>query len=125
MKTRLTQTLYLLLGLLFVILGAIGVLLPLLPTTPFMILALALFARSSPRFHDWLYHHRLFGPPLQAWEQNGSVSPQVKGVAILFMTISFFTMASLQSVTLPMLLVAGGLMLYGGWFLLNRPNPPE
>jgi uncharacterized membrane protein YbaN (DUF454 family) len=46
-------------------LGVVGLVLPVVPTTPFMLVALWAFSRSSRRFHDWLYHHRIFGPPLQ------------------------------------------------------------
>jgi len=47
--------------------GILGIVLPLLPTTPFMLLAAALFARSSPRFHRWLLAHPWFGPPIEDW----------------------------------------------------------
>ena len=57
-------------GLFFFGLGSVGVLLPVLPTTPFIILALWCFAGSSKRLHDWLYNHRLFGPALQRWREN-------------------------------------------------------
>lgn len=50
-------------------LGILGILLPIMPGTVFMILALWAFSRSSRRFHDWLYNHRWFGPPLQRWTQ--------------------------------------------------------
>ena len=47
--------------------GLIGIVVPLLPTTPLMILAAACFARSSPRLHDWLWNHRVFGPAIRDW----------------------------------------------------------
>jgi hypothetical protein len=79
---------YFILGWGFFALGIIGVLLPVVPTTPFMILALWAFARSSRRFHDWLYHHRWFGPPLQRWAAHRVVPLWVKLLAWGSMTAS-------------------------------------
>ncbi len=64
MSARLTARQHVLraLGVAFVGLGFLGVFLPLLPTTPFLLLALACFARSSPAIHDWLINHRMLGP---------------------------------------------------------------
>lgn len=75
------------LGLLFLLLGGIGVALPLLPTTPFVILAAACFARSSPRMHHWLLRSDMFGPMLQEWEDNKCVSPRVKTLALFMMVV--------------------------------------
>lgn len=74
-------------GLLFLLLGGIGVVLPLLPTTPFVLLAAACFARSSPRLHGWLLGSELFGPMLRDWENKKCVSLKVKILAILMMAM--------------------------------------
>lgn len=74
-------------GLLFLLLAIIGVVLPLLPTTPFVILAAACFARSSPRLHGWLLNSEVFGPALRDWETNKCVSQRVKIIAIVMMTV--------------------------------------
>jgi len=69
------------LGLVFVALGAIGIIVPGMPTTPFLLLALALFARSSPLLYAWLYRSRLFGPLLQEWQQHRAIRPYVRYTA--------------------------------------------
>lgn len=70
------------LGLCFLLLAAVGVVVPLLPTTPFVLLAAGCFARSSPRLHRWLLNSTLFGPSLHHWEQHRCLSCRVKRVAL-------------------------------------------
>jgi len=79
--------LWIALGLLFLLLGAVGVVLPLLPTTPFVLLAAACFARSSPRLHNWLLRSEVFGPMLLDWERNKCVSARVKKLAVSMMVV--------------------------------------
>ncbi|WP_286036668.1 YbaN family protein [Vibrio sp. SCSIO 43135] len=76
-------------GGLSLLLGIIGIVLPLLPTTPFILLASACFMRSSPRFHSWLHHHATFGPIIANWEQNRAVTKQVKKRGAVLIVISF------------------------------------
>lgn len=74
---------------LFVALGFIGVFLPLLPTTPFLILALFIFAKSSPRFHQMLLDNRWFGENLRQWENNKSISRVAKKKATFAIVLTF------------------------------------
>lgn len=89
MRKKLKQYLFITLGWIFVVLGAIGAVLPLLPTTPFLILALACFAENSPRFHRMLINHKWFGPPLQQWEQTHTMRPKVKKKVYLIIILTF------------------------------------
>jgi len=73
-------------GALCVVLGVIGIFLPLLPTTPLMLLAAACFARSSRRFHDWLLANRTFGPLILEWEKHRSIPRRTKFTAIALMS---------------------------------------
>jgi uncharacterized protein len=88
---RATIKRYLLIGLgwLFVILGVIGAVLPLLPTTPFLILALACFAESSPRFHKMLLDNKWFGPPLAQWEQSKTIRRKIKHKVMVLIIATF------------------------------------
>lgn len=72
-----------------VILATLGVVLPLLPTTPFLLLAAWCFARSSPRFHYWLMHRSIFGRYLRHWQQHRAMPPGAKGRAILLILVTF------------------------------------
>jgi len=69
------------LGILCLILGMVGVVLPLLPTVPFLILAAFLFARSSERLHNWLLSHPRLGPPIEDWQSRGAINPSAKRLA--------------------------------------------
>ena len=80
---------WLILGLLSVALGVIGIILPLLPTVPFMLLATFCFARSSDRLHDWLLNHPKFGPAIVDWQTNGAINPTAKRFATLSIVAVF------------------------------------
>ena len=75
------------LGVLFLVVGGVGVVLPLLPTTPFVLLAAGCFAKSSPRMHAWLLRNRTFGPMIVRWEAKRCVSRRVKATALASMAV--------------------------------------
>ena len=89
MKTRIKHLILICLGWMFVSLGIIGVILPLMPTTMFLILALGCFAESSPRFHQMLLDHKWFGPPLKQWQHTHSMRRDVKKKVYLIVVLSF------------------------------------
>ena len=70
-------------GCLFVGLAALGLALPLLPTTPFLLLASSCFIRSSPRAQRWLLNSRLFGPMIRDWHHHRAVRRPVKWLAVI------------------------------------------
>ena len=73
---------YIAIGCTAVVLGVAGIFLPLLPTTPFLLLAAWAFARSSPRLEAWLVRHPRLGPPISAWRERGAIPARAKIVAI-------------------------------------------
>ena len=77
------RILWLLAGLTSVAIGAVGIVLPLLPTTPFLLIAAFAFARSSARLNNWLREHRSFGPLIDNWHRDGSIDRNVKRTAII------------------------------------------
>lgn len=76
-------------GWLSFLLGFIGVFLPILPTTPFMLLAAACFAKSSPRFHKWLLATRMFGPLIVNWQEQRFIAEKTKRNALLIIALTF------------------------------------
>jgi uncharacterized membrane protein YbaN (DUF454 family) len=74
-----------LLGTLFLALGAIGVIVPGLPTTPFLLLAAALYFRSSERLYSWLLNHRIFGKAIRTFRQTGAIPLRAKVISIVTM----------------------------------------
>lgn len=73
------------LGWLMVALGIVGIFLPVIPTTPFLIVGAWAFSRSSRRFHDWLYGHPRLGPPLRAWNRHGVIPIPAKLLSVVGM----------------------------------------
>ncbi len=69
--------------------GLIGLVLPLVPTVPFLLLAAFCFARSSDRLHDWLVTHPTFGPPIRDWETTGAIGLRAKRVGTLSVMAGF------------------------------------
>lgn len=116
------RLLYLCLGWLFVALGVAGAVLPVLPTTPFLLVALWAFSRSSRRFHRWLYEHPLLGPPLQRWDRHRVIPVKVKAVAVTGMGTSLVGVSLFSAA--PWYLLAGmaAVMGYGAWYVLSRPS---
>ena len=122
--SRLQRLLFLVLGSIFVALATLGVVLPLLPTTPFLLLAAACYARSSSRFHTWLLTNRIFGPTIRQWQESRSIALRTKFIAI-FMLVA--TLGSSVVFFVPLWPVKLLLIAVGIWvirFLLHLPTTP-
>ena len=127
MQKALKRYLLLSLGWLSVLLGAIGALLPVIPTTPFLILALACFSKSSPRFHRMLLNNKWFGPALTEWEQNKTINRQIKFRAMALVVISFTISIIILSgrTGLQLMLLVLGLTALGVIYQLKESEPPK
>jgi uncharacterized membrane protein YbaN (DUF454 family) len=75
-------------GIIFVGLAILGVILPILPTTPFLLVAAACFAKSSPYMKQKLLNNKTFGPLIYEWQQNRSIPRKAKRIALLTMVLS-------------------------------------
>lgn len=80
-----------LLGWVAVILGVIGLFLPVLPTTPFIILAAFIFGKGSPKTRQWLLRHPTFGRMILEWEENGAISAKIKVLSCSMMVATLLT----------------------------------
>lgn len=111
------------LGWLMVALGAIGALLPVMPTTIFLILAVACFARSSPAFERRLLEHPRYGPALRLWREQGAISRKGKLFAGAGMALGFvvFWWGAHPSWTLAAAVGLG--VLASAAYVLSRPSP--
>jgi uncharacterized membrane protein YbaN (DUF454 family) len=110
-------------GIVFVVVGAAGVVLPLLPTTPFLLLAAYCFARSSPRLHDWLLNHQTFGPFINNWDRYGSIDPRAKRIAIVVIVLTL-GLSLLIGVRWWALASQAVVLAIAATFILTRPDPP-
>ncbi len=103
-------------------LAALGVVLPGLPTTPFVLLAAACYAQASPRLHQWMLNHRWIGPMLRDWERDRSLTRRSKTVAVLSMAVmvslSIWSFRGRVAVQLVLLATAA----VGAWVVLRLPT---
>ena len=105
-------------------LGVIGIVLPLMPGTVFLILAAWCFARSSPRFEAWLVAHRRLGPRVRHWRETGSIDRRAKILALGAMALSLALVV--MSDAPPMALWASGAsLLAAAAYVASRPEPPR
>ncbi|MGB0865527.1 MAG: YbaN family protein [Granulosicoccaceae bacterium] len=105
-------------------LGLLGVFLPVLPTTPFLLVALWAGSKASPKFRWWLLRHRYFGPALRQWSRHGAIDYRAKSLAIAMMFGSWLYLFYKGSH--PYLLVFLALLFTGlSLFLLTRPKPTK
>jgi len=118
MRKHMKKTLYLILGSVFVILAIIGIFLPLLPTTPFLILAAFFFSQSSERCHQWLLNNKVFGPILYSWENSRCIPAFAKKLSFvmifIFGTVSIITLPVVYAKVFTFLLIS-----YACYFIYN------
>ncbi len=113
---------YALLAYLFVALALVGVIVPGLPTFPFLLLAAWAAARGSQQLHDWLYGHPRFGPSLEQWRDQRAISRRAKASAIGLLVLSWLILWwSVGDARILVLLAL--LFITVGSFLLSRPQP--
>lgn len=108
-------------GLCCVAFGAIGAVLPLIPTVPFLLLAAFCFARSSERLHNWLMTHPTFGPPIEDWHAHGAIRRRIKWYASLSI-IAAFALAAILGARPAVLVVQACVLVLVAVFIWTRPE---
>lgn len=122
MPHKAKRYLYLALGWLMFSLGFIGVFLPVLPTTPFMILALWAFSKGSDTLHDWLYNHPKFGNILRDWDRYRIIPLKAKITAVSMMSLSAIYLIFFSDIPTYGIVSAIGIMSYGAIYILTKPS---
>jgi uncharacterized membrane protein YbaN (DUF454 family) len=106
-------------------LGIVGVVVPGLPTTPFVLLAAACYAKASPRLHRWLREHRFFGPMVRDWEAHRSLSRRTKRIAqgsmLVMVSVSAWGLRERPMLLAVVLLGAA----IGAWVVARIPTRPD
>lgn len=124
MVDRAKRIAFIIIGVSALALGGLGVVLPILPTTPFILVAAFAFANSSEKLHQWLLDHNIFGPLIANWRRYGAIGRKTKIAA---------TLSMLAVVAISLLLEAPGYVIViqvlvlcaVAAFILSRPAPPE
>ena len=113
-----------LIGLTSLALGGIGIFVPLLPTTPFLLVAAIAFANSSERLHQWLLDHNVFGPLIDDWRRYGAISRLTKTVSLLSMA-AIILISVLLAVPAYVIVIQALVLSASALFIVSRPLPPH
>ena len=113
---------YAILAYVFAAIGLLGLIIPGLPTTPFILLAAWAASRGSERMHVWLRNHPRLGPPLREWNEQGAISTRAKWLAVVLLAISWMILLLRGTSTW---LLIGLVVLFAGLaiFVSTRPTP--
>jgi uncharacterized protein len=116
------RLIYIILGSAAVLLGVIGIFLPLLPTTPFLLVAAWAFAKSSPRLESWLVTHPRLGRPLRDWRERGAIPARAKVVAVGAMAASLAYVLLVPSIPAYGKIGATLVLACCATFIVTRPS---
>lgn len=120
-QNKILRALVYILGWTSIILGLIGAFLPLLPTTPFILLSAWCFIKSSPGAHQWLRNHSVLGPPLINWEEHGAISTRAKVISLITIVLSMIMIWYRLDILWLKILVTC-ILLCSSTFIVTRPK---
>jgi uncharacterized membrane protein YbaN (DUF454 family) len=110
------------LGHVFLALGIAGAILPLLPTTPFLLLAAYCYSKSSERMHGWIIRHKYLGPPMRDWQESGVIGIKAKVIATIMISAVIAWRFPLLAVQLWIKLLATAVLIGVLIFIWTRPS---
>lgn len=118
---NLTRTIWFAVGMLSLLLAFAGVFLPLLPTTPFLLVSVYAFARSSPGMHHWLMSHRKFGPLIRDWQQHRAIDRRTKRIALFVILVTAF-IGAISDIPFWMFCLQVAVLAMAAFFIVTRPD---
>lgn len=121
--TRAKRIVLIVIGCLCLALGGLGIVVPLLPTTPLVLVAAFAFANSSETLHQWLLDHRVFGPLIDNWRRHGAISRTAKTMSVLSM-LAILVISWLMGVAAVVIGVQAVVLACAATFILTRPSLP-
>lgn len=124
-RSRLMRLAYLVLGLVLLATGIVGMFLPLMPTTIFLILAAWCFSKSSQRLENWLLGHAVLGPTIVNWRQHGVIPPRAKAMACAGMALGLVIFWFAAHPAPWLLLLVAAILGACAWYVLSRPSAPR
>jgi uncharacterized membrane protein YbaN (DUF454 family) len=122
-RSRPVRVVFAVIGTIALAIGVLGIVLPILPTTPFLLLAAACYARASTRLYGWLLGQSSLGPVITRWRKSGSLAPGVKVRAIVIVVVTFALSILLVDGTLVRALLLGTAAILTV-FLARLPTTP-
>lgn len=122
MNSRVGRYLMIALGWMCIAIGVVGVVVPGLPTTVFLLVAAWAFSRSSDRFQRWLLDHPHLGPPVADWRDRGAIPLKAKALAIVMMAASLSVIVFYVASDWRLPTVVGLVMAAAGAYVVTRPN---
>ena len=111
-------------GFICLALGGIGIVVPLLPTTPLVLVAAFAFANSSETLHRWLLEHNVFGPLIDNWRRHRAISRNAKALSVVSMA-SILVISFLLGIAMPVIAVQAVVLGCAAAFILTRPSFPQ
>jgi len=121
MTPKALHWLYIAVGWICTTLGIVGAFVPVMPTTPFLLVALWAFSKSSPRLQQWLIDHPRYGPTLRDWHEHGAIRRSIKVVAICAMAASVVVVVWMTDNSLA-ISVHAAVVILTALFILSRPS---
>jgi hypothetical protein len=107
MKDKILSKILIIFGSFFLVIGIIGIFLPILPTTPFLLLTAACYARGSEKFYNWLINHKLFGNYIKNYLEGRGISLYTKifTILVLWITICFSTFIIITNILIQLIMI--------------------